>query len=85
MGATFQEPNLLRLPEARAELVPQAQPKRDPELLSFVRKWDGVGKLALLADEEVEDFYQLIAVAKDQDVDRIVSDRRRRNARERRL
>ena len=44
-----------------------------------------MGKLALVRPESAPEPYSLIAVYKDPDKDRVVSDRRRRNAREHHL
>ena len=87
-AATYIEPDLLRPRTGGGsdfwEDQPPAQRGEDSELLSFVREWDRFGKLYLAPASEVPltDRHQLLPVPKDETTDRIVHDRRPRNAKE---
>ena len=64
-------------------MPPPNPPSRvDAEVVKYCRGWDAGGKLALALPSEVSDRFQHIAVPKNETSDRVVSDRRRRNARE---
>jgi hypothetical protein len=87
-AATYIEPDLLLRPSGGRsddwEEKPPQQRGEDSELLSFVREWDRFGKLhlALASEVPLTDRHQLLPVPKDEAVDRIVHDRRPRNAKE---
>ena len=81
-AATFVEPSLLELGRDRTTPIPNPPNRADAEVLKYVRSWDAGDKLELALPDEVSDRFQHIAVPKDAHKDRVVSDRRRRNARE---
>ena len=81
-ATTYTDPSILLLPEARPCPAPKARRVRNEQILAYTREWDHFGKLVLAPAGAVAEPYQLIAAPKDANVDRIVSDRRRQNARE---
>ena len=87
-AATYIEPDLLLPPDGSPatqwESSPPQQRGSEEELLSFVREWDKFGKLHLARPTEVppSERHQLLPVPKDESVDRIVHERRPRNAKE---
>ena len=81
-AATFVEPSLLELGRGRTTPIPYPPHRSDAEVLKYVLTWDAGDKLELALPDEVSDRFQHIAVPKDEHKDRVVSDRRRRNARE---
>ena len=81
-AAAFVEPRLLLLDHPRPCEARKARFVRSDPLLDYARGWDQFGKLVLSRPSETGEPYGLIAAWKSEEVDRIVSDRRRQNARE---
>ena len=87
-AAAYVEPSLL----LREPLVPPSQTFATQqgavaEVVAYTKQWDKFGKLQLEKASEIPgyDRHQLIPVAKDEHVDRIVHDKRPRNEQEHRL
>ena len=90
-AAAYIEPRLLEIADrcvvsdAAWHALKKARPAAiTRELVAYARKWDRHGKLHLflVSDVDIDDMSDLMAVWKSASEDRVVSDRRRRNAKE---